>query len=260
VSNSNPPQKGHTKLIVLGIAVLALVVLSRVLPLKTYTQQMLDTLVEYGGVGLVILAAIYVIACILLIPGSLLTLGAGAIAITLWPQNLLMAIAAGYATVCVGSVVGATAAFLLGRTLMRAWVEEKIMRNEKFRALDEAIGENGLKVVFLIRLSPAFPFNLLNYALGLTKVSLRDYVLASCAGMLPGTIMYVYFGIAAATAAAQASGTAEGNTSQKILMGIGLLATIVLVIMVTRVAKKALEEAVAKPPKKSPSTRQGDAS
>jgi uncharacterized membrane protein YdjX (TVP38/TMEM64 family) len=247
-------------LIVLGIAVLALVVLSQVLPLEEYTEQMRERLVEFGGVGLVILAAVYVVACVLLIPGSLLTLGAGAIAITLWPQNLLMALAVGYATVCVGSVVGATAAFILGRTLLRAWVEEKIMRNEKFRALDEAIGANGLKMVFLIRLSPAFPFNLLNYALGLTKVRLRDYILASWAGMLPGTIMYVYFGIAAATAAAGASGGSEGKTSEKVLMGIGLLATIALVVMVTRVAKKALDEAVSNNPESSPATLHGDTS
>ena len=92
------------------------------------------------------------------------------------------------------SVAAATLAFVLGRTVARGWIARRIAGSPRFAAVDEAIGENGFRIVLLLRLSPLFPFNLLNYALGLTRLSLRDYVVASALGMLPGTILYVYLG------------------------------------------------------------------
>jgi uncharacterized membrane protein YdjX (TVP38/TMEM64 family) len=91
--------------------------------------------------------------------------------------------------VSVGSVLGATAAFLVGKTLLRGWIERRIAAYPRFQAIDRVVGEQGFKIVLLVRLSPLFPFNLLNYAFGLTKVRLWQYVLASWIGMLPGTLM-----------------------------------------------------------------------
>ncbi len=236
--------RGWKKIAVVAAAAMLLMALAKVLPLTEYIERMLDALQNFGAMGLVILAVVYVFACVLMLPGSALTLGAGFLAATLWPDNIIMAVAMGTAAASAGSIAGATAAFLLGRTFMRGWVAGKISANAKFAALDEAIGKNGLKMVFLVRLSPAFPFNLLNYGLGATKVSLRDYVLASWIGMLPATIMYVYFGAAAAAAAAQAAGEAQGGAGKNLLLAAGLLATVVLVVMVTKIAKRALAGAV----------------
>ena len=151
----------------------------------------------------------------------------------------------GTVTVSIASTLGAAAAFLLGRTLLRDTIEKKVQGNPKFAAVDGAVKDNGFKIVMLTRLSPAFPFTLLNYMYGLTKVSFRDYFFASWIGMLPGTIMYVYLGSAAQNLAAVAAGDVEGGTGgQKALLYVGLAATIAVTVVITRVARKALAEAV----------------
>ena len=167
---------------------------------------------------------IYVLACVCFVPGSVLTLGGGA----------LFGVAWGSVYVSIGATAGATAAFLVGRYLARDWVARKIEGNKAFSAIDRAVAEEGWKIVLLTRLSPIFPFSLLNYALGLTRVPLRHYVLASWIGMIPGTIMYVYIG-----SLARAS-TGETSTAQWILRGVGLVATILVTVLLTRIARRAL--------------------
>ncbi|NEQ85588.1 MAG: TVP38/TMEM64 family protein, partial [Moorea sp. SIO2I5] len=151
--------------------------------------------------------------------------------------------------VFIGATIGATAAFLVGRYLARDWIAQKIAGNEKFSAIDEAVGQEGFKIVLLTRLSPVFPFNLLNYAYGLTGVSLKDYVLGSI-GMIPGTVMYVYIGYLAGELAMIGSGDAPTNPKVQWAMGaikiIGFIATVAVTLYVTNVAKKALDKSVSK--------------
>jgi uncharacterized membrane protein YdjX (TVP38/TMEM64 family) len=184
-----------------------------------------------------LLGAIYVVACVLFVPGTILTLGAG----------FAFGVVVGTVTVSLASTLGATAAFLVGRTLARDWVQEKVARSPKFRALDEAVGRQGFKIVLLTRLSPLLPFNLLNYALGVTKVPLRTYVLASWIGMLPATVLYVYLGSTLKSLAEVVAGKAEGGVAQQVFFGAGLAATVVVTVFITRLANKALKEAVALP-------------
>jgi len=138
--------------------------------------------------------------------------------------------------VSIASTLGATAAFLVGRYLARDAIARKIEGNERFAAIDKAVAGEGWKIVGLTRLSPVFPFTLLNYAFGLTQVKLRDFVLASWIGMMPGTIMYVYLG----SLAQAATGDRARTTGEWVLYSVGLLATVVVTVFVTRVAKKAL--------------------
>ena len=142
-------------------------------------------------------------------------------------------------------MLGATTAFLVGRTLLRGWIEKRITAYPRFQAIDRAVGREGFKIVFLLRLSPVFPFNLLNYALGLTNVRLWQYVLASWIGMLPGTLMYVYLGSALKSLADVAAGAPKGGTPQTVFFVAGLVMTVVATVVVTRVARQALSEAVA---------------
>ena len=127
--------------------------------------------------------------------------------------------------------------------LPREWVARKVSGNPKFNAIDEAVGREGFKIVFLLRLSPVFPFNLLNYALGLTKVSFKHYALASLIGMLPGGLMYVYFGSATRSIADVAAGNVEKGIAGQIFFWVGLIATILVAGFVTRLAKKSLKVA-----------------
>lgn len=183
-----------------------------------------------GAWGPVAFMVGYALATVAFVPGSLLTLSAGAV----------FGLGPGIAYVFVGASVGATLAFLVARYLARAAVERRFAGNARFAAVDRAVAGQGLKIVTLLRLSPAFPFNALNYALGLTRVSLRDYMIA-CLGMLPGTLLYVYYGKVAGDVAAVATGvSADRGAGYWVVLGLGLLATVLVTALVTRTARRAL--------------------
>jgi uncharacterized membrane protein YdjX (TVP38/TMEM64 family) len=185
-----------------------------------------------GALGALVFIAGYVVATVAFVPGSLLTLGAGAI----------FGLVQGVALVLVGATLGASAAFLVARHVARRPVERRLAGNPRFAAIDRAVGREGRKIVFLLRLSPVFPFNLLNYALGLTRVRFVDFVIAS-AGMLPGTLLYVYYGKVIGDVAALAGGARIAkNTGYYALLGLGLVATIVVTTVVTRIARRALAD------------------
>jgi len=183
-----------------------------------------------GAWGPVVFIGGYVVACVAFVPGAILTLAAG----------ILFGLARGVAYVLVGAVLGSAAAFLVSRYLARAAIERRLAGNARFAAIDRAIAREGLKIVFLLRLSPVFPFNLLNYGLGLTKVRFRDYLLAS-AGMIPGTVLYVYYGTALGSLAQLAAGARpEGGAAGTAILVLGLLATLAVTLFVTRIARQAL--------------------
>lgn len=219
----------NRKRVLLGLLALAIIAaavfLSRQLPLQSWLHQ----IEALGWPGHLVFILLYVVLTVLLIPGSVLTLGAGTI-YGLWK---------GAATVLIGANLAALCSFLLARTLLRQRVGVWAAGNPKFAALDRAIGRNGFKMVLLSRLSPIFPFTLLNYFLGLTTVRTGAYVLANLLGMLPGTFMYVYLGTAARDAL---SGSALSGWQQALRYG-GLLATIAIVVLITRIARKAMAEA-----------------
>ena len=186
-----------------------------------------------GGFAGVLFVVGYVIATVAFIPGSILTLAAGA----------LFGLTTGVALVFVAATIGSTLAFLISRYVVRGAIERRVADNPRFRAVDRAIAANGRRIVLLLRLSPVFPFAVLNYALGLTQISLRDYVVASV-GMLPGTILYVYYGKLAGDVATLASGAAPPRDGgYYIVLALGLIATIGVTTLVTRMARTALRTA-----------------
>jgi uncharacterized membrane protein YdjX (TVP38/TMEM64 family) len=176
----------------------------------------------------------YVLATVALLPGSVLTLAGGA----------LFGLARGTVYVFAGATLGACLAFLVSRHLARRVVERRLAGSPRFAAIDGAVAREGRKIVFLLRLSPLFPFNLLNYALGLTRVRFRDYLVA-CLGMLPGTLLYVYYGKVAGDVARVAAGVrVPHDAAYWALLTLGLLATIAATAVVTRSARRALQEEV----------------
>ena len=190
----------------------------------------LDWIGKLGPWGPVIFVGLYVVATVLFVPGSVLTLGAGAV----------FGVALGSVCVSISATLGATAAFLVGRYLARDAIARKIEKNEKFATIDRAVADEGWKIVLLTRLSPVFPFTLLNYAFGLTRVKLSHYVLASWIGMIPGTVMYVYLGSLVNVGA----GHRQRTTGEWVLYGVGLLATVTVTVFVTRLARKALAKKI----------------
>ncbi len=202
------------------------------LNLQEFLENTLQWINSLGAVGGIVFIGIYIIATLAFLPASILTLGAGIIFGVVW----------GSLYVFIGATLGATAAFLVGRYLAKSWVKEKISSYKKFATIDKAVSKEGLKIVLLTRLSPLFPFNLLNYALGITSVSFSDYLIGSV-GMIPGTIMYVYLGSLAGNLALIGSKSKPSNIILHwVIQIIGLMATIAVTVYVTKIAKKALED------------------
>jgi uncharacterized membrane protein YdjX (TVP38/TMEM64 family) len=175
----------------------------------------------------------YAAAVILFVPAVPLTLAAGAI----------FGLLRGTVYAFTAAVLGSVGAFLVSRYVARRAVERRLAADHRFVAIDRAVGEQGLRITLLLRLSPAFPFTLLNYALGLTGVSLADYTLASI-GMVPGTLLYVYTGKVLGEVAAVSGGHApEHGPAYYALLALGLAATIAVTLKVARIARRALGEA-----------------
>src|SRR5215210_6972865 len=229
-----PQQKSASKgrfilQVLIGVAVLAALHLLRH-QVGGYVLQFAEWVDGLGAWGPVVFILGYAVAAVAFIPGSLLTLAAG----------IIFGLAKGTVYTLIGATLGASLAFLVARYVARGRIERRIEGNARFAALDRAVGREGFKIVALLRLSPIFPFNLLNYALGLTKVRFLDYLLASIA-MLPGTLLYVYYGKAAGSLAAVAGGVkAERGAEYWLTLGIGLVATIAVTTVITRLAGRAL--------------------
>jgi uncharacterized membrane protein YdjX (TVP38/TMEM64 family) len=201
------------------------------LQVGSWFGQLAGRLREWGAEGVALFLTVSVVAEIAMVPGSWLTLAAG---FAYGPfRGLLVALPA--------SVLGSTAAFLLGRTILRAWAASTAKRSVRLRALDSAVTKNGFRLILLLRLSPLVPFNVLNYALSMSAVSLGQYVLASAIGMIPATLMYAYLGSLATAASSLAEAVAHGGRQRIAMEVAGLAATIGAVVVVTRAARQALE-------------------
>jgi len=187
----------------------------------------IESLGYLGGAAFI---GIYIIGTIAFVPATFLTLGAG----------IVFGVVLGSIYVFIGATLGAVAAFLIGRYILRDWIGKKIESNEKFAAIDKAVAHDGFKIVLLTRLSPIFPFNFLNYAFGVTGVRFKDYAIGSV-GMIPAIVMYVYIGSLAGNI-----GGVGDRPEKSILQGIiqigGFIATVAVTIYVTRIARQALAE------------------
>jgi uncharacterized membrane protein YdjX (TVP38/TMEM64 family) len=236
---SERPARGNlkpaVKLIFWIILIAALIVAAKYFNVQGLLKNVLDWIAGLGPWGPVTFIFIYILATVLFIPGSILTLGAGAIFGVLW----------GSIYVSIGATIGATAAFLAGRYLARQWVEKRIEGNNKFKAIDQAVAREGWKIVGLTRLSPVFPFNLLNYAFGITQVSFKDYFFPTWIGITPGTVLYVYIGSLAGSLAMLGTKVRSRTTAEWTFYAVGLIAAIAVTLYVTRIAHKALEQRVS---------------
>ncbi len=231
--------KAGGKIAVAALIVVALVVVLVTLPIADWSSRAVEWIRDAGAIGVVAYAVLYVGAAIALLPGSVLTLGAGFAYGAFWGTLLVSPV----------STLAATCAFVVSRTFGRSWVERKVAGDPRFARLNRAVERRGLRLVILLRLSPILPFNILNYALGLTSIRTRDYVLGSLIGMLPGTILYVYLGSLVTSASQLASGTLpDAGPAQTAVYWGGLVASIVAAVVVTRMARRALRDELEQAP------------
>jgi uncharacterized membrane protein YdjX (TVP38/TMEM64 family) len=224
--------KKSWKWILFALVLILLIAASRMLPLTAWLKSFNQWVSGIGPAGVVIFIVVYVIATVLFAPGSILTIGAG----------FVFGLGLGVVAVSIGSVIGASLAFLISRYVARSKIEALANKNEKFKAIDRAIGEQGWKLVFLLRLSPLIPFSLSNYFYGLTAVRFWPYVLASWIGMLPGTLLYVYLGAVGKAGVESAAGGRTRSPAEWAFLVIGLIATLAVSLWVTQIARKAVRE------------------
>ena len=216
------------KTAVAAALLVAFVVAVRFLPVGQWIESFQGWVRDVGPIGYVVYVLVYVLACVTFVPASPLTLGAGAI----------FGFVEGTIVVIIGATLGATASFLLGRTILRRKIEAMAANNAKFRALDKAIAREGGKIVFLVRLAPVFPFAYINFAFGLTGVRTLPYVVATFFGIMPATIAFVYIADAATRTA-----TAEMDSTRLALNIAGVVIAIAVTAFVTRVALRAVRKA-----------------
>jgi uncharacterized membrane protein YdjX (TVP38/TMEM64 family) len=239
---TKPASQSSLKKLALAATIAGTIVLLKQWNIPMVLQEALQNALTWveslGPIAPIAFMVLYNVATVLLIPGSVLTLGGGVL-FGLWWGSLYVFVAA---------TLGATLAFWIGRNVAREWVMAKMNAYPKFGAIDQAVAKEGFKIVFLTRLSPLFPFNLLNYAFGITQVSLKDYVLGSV-GMIPGTILYVYIGsLIGSVAQLGLKGQTLDPQTQMLQWGIkiiGFMATIAVTVYITKIAQKALDESIS---------------
>ncbi|NET42994.1 TVP38/TMEM64 family protein [Okeania sp. SIO2B3] len=225
------------KFFLLFLVVISLIIVAKYFNLPELLKNILIWIENLGIWSPIAFIIIYNLATLLLIPGLVLTIGGGVIFGVIW----------GAIYVFFASTLGATIAFIIGRYISRDWVYQQLHQHPKFQVVNLAVLKEGFKIVFLTRLCPLFPFNLLNYAFGVMQVSLKDYILGSL-GMIPGTIMYVYIG--SIIGDITLIGTSQQPTNftvevtKWIINIVGLISTVLVTIYLTRLAKKALEESI----------------
>lgn len=205
--------------------IVAFVIAVRVLPVAEWLEQFKAWVQGVGPIGYVLYALVYVLCCVLIVPAFALTVGAGAI----------FGFVTGSIIVIVGATLGATAAFLLARSVLRHRVEKMTGGNAKFRALDRAITTEGTKIMWLVRLSGFPPFTWVNYAFGLTGIRLGPFILTTFFGIIPGTLAFTYAGAAGAAAL-----TGTGNRISLIVTAVG---AVLVSVFIARVATKAIKRA-----------------
>ncbi len=226
---SSAPAGSRWRWVALAVLAIGVIVLWRLVPADRLLDRLTDTVAGLGPWGPLLFGVAYVLAAVLLIPASALTLAAGA----------LFGLAQGTLVVAIAATVAAAIAFLIGRYAARDLVEARAQRSPTFGAIDRAIARGGWKVVALLRLSPAMPFSLGNYLFGLTAVAFWPYVAATAVAILPGVFMYAYIGYVGRQVAA---GDATASTGRWILLVAGLVATAVVTVYITRLARRSLDE------------------
>ncbi|KAK9146719.1 hypothetical protein Sjap_006622 [Stephania japonica] len=188
-----------------------------------------------GPWGPVVLAIAYIPLTILAVPASILTLGGG----------YLFGLPVGFIADSIGATIGATAAFLLGRTIGRSYVISKLKDYPKFQAVAIATQRSGFKIVLLLRLVPLLPFNMMNYLLSVTPLGVGEYMLASWLGMMPITLALVYMGTTLKDLSDVTHGWEDISTTRWVVILVGLVISGILIVCITKIAKSSLEKALA---------------
>lgn len=195
-----------------------------------------ETIRELAGLGILLYAIIFLVLTLLLIPATPLTAIAGFLYGPVWGTLLISPL----------GIISASIAFLIGRTVIRPWVKRRIADNPTLEAIDKAVEHEGKHIVLLLRLSSVVPFAPLSYLLGASRLSLRDFVLTTWVGLLPGTFLYAYLGSLVASVGQILTDEIPINSTSGVLTWIGFLAAVLALFMIVRFARQAIYQSITK--------------
>jgi len=226
-------KKATEKRFILFLGLSVLLALLFLLPTKEWTGSFLDWVTTLNpAVGLTVFTLVYVAITVLFLPGVILTIGSG----------FIFGLVTGTMVSWIGGSLGAAISFILGRKVFTGLVIKLTENYVMFKALDRALSLNSWKLVFLLRLSPITPFNVLNYSLSLTSVRFWDYLGASTIGMLPSTVLFVYVGTAAKNLSDILNDTGDKNPAHNFMIWIGLGITLISVVSITLISMRTIKQ------------------
>ncbi|SDO80137.1 SNARE associated Golgi protein [Rhodoferax sp. OV413] len=197
-------------------------------------QAWVEAVRAFGGIGVALYAACFLLASLMFVPASPMAAIAGFLYGPLWGALLVSLV----------GVVSAALAFAIGRTAARPWVRRRLQAHPRLAAVDTAVATGGFRIVFLLRLASIVPFAPLSYALGASRISGRSFVLASWLGLLPGSFLYVYLGSLVSDVGQILNGEAAGGDAARLLTWVGLAAAVLAVLTIARFARNAVHQSI----------------
>jgi uncharacterized membrane protein YdjX (TVP38/TMEM64 family) len=220
---------------ILAVVVLAAIIASLAfLPAQQYLNSFTEWIHGLGFWGVCIFVVVYMLVCLVLLPGSVLSVVGG----------FLFGLLGGIVMASLGATLGATAAFIIARVIVRDWIEHRLASHPKFCAVDRAVATQGFKIVLLVRLCSLLPYDLSSYLFGFTKISMGRYVLATWLGRLPEVFIWTYVGTTAKSLSDVASGTIELGVGRQVFLGVGVFTMMIVTLVLANVARKALRETI----------------
>jgi len=221
----------------LVIAIALFLLLSHFLPLVDFVAALQQRVIRLGAWSAVCYPLLFAACNVLLLPGGILCIGAGFFFGLWW----------GFFIVLLGNSIAAAVSFVLSRWLGTRWRQRQGSRNVMLKVLEKAVEGDAWKIIFLSQLHPLFPTSLLNYFYGLTKIRFGVYMFWTNVGRIPGLFLYTYLG----TLGQLGLNVARGKTHPRLVeywtWGGVFLVTIVLFVVLTRIALKTIRKSGAVP-------------
>ena len=210
---------------------------SRFIPIFDWWPHLMAWIDSLGSLGPVAFILLHVVGTILFVPAIVFGMGAAFI-YGFWQ---------GFVITLISTTISAMAAFFIARYMARGWVARRIAARPKYAAIDNAVGRQGWKIVLLTRLSPGFPFTLLNYALGVTQVSATAFLTATAVGMAPRTLVHVYAGVFGSSLATFGVDGVGPDAVRILTVTVGIIVTILATVYISRLVQKTVEEEPPEP-------------
>lgn len=232
----NKHKKRIQRLLLLGLILLIPLLVMRIPAVRKALVDLVTFMREAKVQGIALFLAIEIMALLLTTPTWLMSGLAGYAYGFVW----------GFVLAWPALIFSASVVFIVGRTIAKKWVASRSAETHFWKAVDRAVQKEGFKVTLLMRLAVALPQNLITYMLSATSLRLRDFVWGSLWGYLPATIVHVYVGSHVENAAAFVAGESQSRgPGTWVTAALGLILTVSMLIVISRRARKALDEVLA---------------